>query len=95
MEAIAQLLVAIATFIFEATFHVLVFIFLLVMAIFSPLYREKLRLEWKTSTWKRFSLVLVAAMYSSALILALPFWMSILPKRSYETVDKEQKDSKV
>ena len=93
MEALGQLLVAIVTFIFEVTIHAIVFIYLLVMSIFSPRYREKLREEWETSIWKRFSIVLGVAMYSVALILALLFWIPFLLRASPEAAEQDQNSS--
>jgi heme/copper-type cytochrome/quinol oxidase subunit 2 len=91
MEALGQLLVAMVTFIFEVTIHAVVFIFHLVMAIFSPRYREKLRDDWDTSPWRRFSIVLGVTMYSAALILALLFWLPALSSRTPEVADADKK----
>jgi heme/copper-type cytochrome/quinol oxidase subunit 2 len=93
MEALGQLLVAIVTFIFEVTIHAIVFIFLLVMSIFSPRYREKLREEWETSIWKRFGIVLGVTMYSAALILALLFWIPFLLRYPPEEGEPNQNSS--
>ncbi|MFT6577198.1 MAG: heme/copper-type cytochrome/quinol oxidase subunit 2 [Akkermansiaceae bacterium] len=93
MEALGQLLVAILTFIFEVTFHAVVFVFHLVMAMFSPRYREKLQDDWDTSAWKRFSIVLGVTMYSAALILALFFWIPALSRRTPEVADTDKKPS--
>jgi heme/copper-type cytochrome/quinol oxidase subunit 2 len=93
MEALGQLLVAIVTFIFEVTFHAIVFIFHLVMAIFSPRYRERLQDDWDTSAWKRFSIVLGVTMYSAALIFALVFWITALSRRTPEVADTDKKPS--
>jgi hypothetical protein len=93
MEALGQLLVAIVTFIFEVTIHAVVFVFHLVMAIFSSAYREKLRDDWDTSAWKRFSIVLGVTMYSAALVLALLFWIPTLSRRSPEIAGDDRKPS--
>lgn len=93
MEALGQLLVAIVTFIFEVTIHAVVFIFHLVMAIFSPRYREKLRDDWDTSAWKRLSIVLGVTMYSAALIVALLFWTPFLLRPTPVAADTDQKSS--
>jgi hypothetical protein len=93
MEALGQLLVAIVTFIFEVTIHAVVFIFHLVMAVFSPRYREKLQEDWDTSAWKRFSIVFGVAMYSAALILALLFWIPALSKRAPDVAESDKKPS--
>jgi heme/copper-type cytochrome/quinol oxidase subunit 2 len=93
MEALGQLLVAIVTFIFEVTIHAVVFVFHLIMAIFSPAYREKLRDDWDTSAWKRFNIVLGVTMYSAALILALLFWIPALLRSTPEVADADKKPS--
>ena len=74
MEALVELLVAILTFIFEVTVHAIVFLFHLVMAVFSRRYREQLREDWNTSIWNRCGMMLGVAMYSAALVMALLFW---------------------
>ena len=93
MEALGQLLVAIVTFLFEVTIHAVVFVFHLVMAVFSPRYREKLQKDWDTSAWKRFSIVLGVTMYSVALILALLFWIPALSRRTPEVAEADKKPS--
>jgi hypothetical protein len=93
MEALGQLLVAIVTFIFEVTIHAVVFVFHLVMALFSPRYREKLQEDWDTSAWKRFSIVLGVTMYSAALILALLFWIPALSRRTPEVSETDKNPS--
>lgn len=90
MEALGQLVVAIVAFLVEVTIHAAVFIFHLVMAIFSPRYREKLRDDWATSAWRKFSIVLGVTMYSAVLIFALLFWTTALSKR---TPDADRKQS--
>ena len=86
MEALAEIALAIVTFLFEVTFHAVVFIFLLLMAIFSPNYRKKLKDQWDTSNWQRFGIVLGVTLYSAALIVALIFWTPFLGRRT-EVVD--------
>ena len=81
------------TFIFEVTVHAVVFTFHLIMAIFSPGYREKLRGDWDTSAWKRFSIVLGVTMYTGALIIALAFWIPALSRRTPEVDDADKKPS--
>lgn len=78
MEALAELAVAIVAFIFEVTIHALVFVFILVMSIFSPQYRTKLKRQWDTSNWQRFAMILGATLYSAALILALFVWIPMI-----------------
>jgi thiol:disulfide interchange protein len=80
MEAIAEIFLAIVTFLIEVTFHAVVFIFLLVMAIFSPRYRKKLKDRWDTSNWQRAGIVLGVTMYSAALVVALFFWTPLLTR---------------
>lgn len=84
MEALIGLLAEILAFIVEVTFHAVEFIFLLLMAIFSPRYRQKLKAEWETSTWRRIAIVLGITLYSSALVLALMIWMPFFARRSPE-----------
>ena len=86
METLAEIALAIVTFLFEVTFHAVVFIFLLLMAIFSPNYRKKLKDQWDTSNWQRFGIVLGVTLYSAALIVALIFWTPFLGRRT-EVVD--------
>jgi thiol:disulfide interchange protein len=92
MEALAEILLAIVTFLIEVTFHAVVFIFLLVMAIFSPSYRKKLKDQWDTSNWQRVGIVLGVAMYSAALVLALFFWTPFLTRGTDDvaTADPQQ-----
>ena len=78
MEALAELVAAIAAFIFEVTIRAVVFVFILVMSIFSPRYRTKLKRQWDTSTWQRFAMILGATLYSAALILALFVWIPMI-----------------
>lgn len=91
MEALAELALAIVTFLFEVTFHAVVFIFLLLMAMFSPHYRKKLRDQWDTSNWQRFGIVLGLAMYSAALIVALLFWTPFLGRGAEDVATADQK----
>ncbi len=90
MEALIELLAAIVAFIVEVTFHAVVFIFMLLMAIFSPRYRKKLKAEWETSTWRRIAIVLGITLYSSALILALMIWTPFVSRRSPEVAAVSQ-----
>jgi TRAP-type C4-dicarboxylate transport system permease small subunit len=76
MEALAELVVAIIGFFLEVTVHALVFIWLLLMAAFSPKYREKLKHQWTTSTSNRIAITLGLSLYSIAFIFALLFWIS-------------------
>lgn len=75
MEALSELLLAIACFVLEVTIHSLVFVYLLFMAIFSSRYRQKLREEWGTSNWHRVTIVLGIGLYSAALAIALLVWI--------------------
>lgn len=93
MEALAELAIAIVTFIFEVTIHALVFVFLLVMSIFSPRYRQKLKEDWGTSGWKRFSIVLGISLYSIALVIALIVWIPVMGARAAPTVSNESESS--
>ncbi|OYV07312.1 MAG: hypothetical protein CFE26_01695 [Verrucomicrobiales bacterium VVV1] len=87
MGAFIGLLAEILAFIVEVTFHAVVFIFMLLMAIFSPRYRQKLKAEWETSTWRRIAIVLGITMYSLALILALSIWTPLFARRSPEVAE--------
>jgi len=78
MSALVELIAAIFAFVIEVTFHALVFVFYLVMAIFSPKYRQKLKRDWNESVWKRVSIVSGVALYSAALAFALFFWPPFL-----------------
>ena len=90
MEALAELLAALMTLLIEATFYALVFIFLLVMAIFSPRYRTKLKSQWDNS---RFGIVLGVTMYSAALIVALFFWIPYLTRGTNDVGTTDSKRS--
>ena len=78
MEALIDLIKAIAAFVIDVTIHALVFIFHLLMAAFSPHYRQKLREDWNTSNLNRFSIILGVSLYSIALAIALFVWIPIL-----------------
>jgi hypothetical protein len=93
MEALVQILLAVVAFIFEVTLHAIVFVFHLMMAIFSKRYREKLRNDWVASPSKRFGIVLSATFYSAALIFALLFWLPVLLDGTPEVIDKDEKSS--
>ena len=93
MEALGQLLSTIAEFIFEVTIHAVVFVFHLVMALFSRRYRGKLREDWDASAWRRTCIVLGVAMYSAALILALLFWIPALSRHATASADTEDSPS--
>ncbi|MDP4624982.1 MAG: hypothetical protein NWT08_07575 [Akkermansiaceae bacterium] len=84
MEALVEIIVAIATFIFEVTIHALVFVYLLLRAAFSATYRQKLSEHWNISTWKRVSIVLGIGLYSAALVFALFVWIPILTSSDQE-----------
>ena len=90
MEALAELVMIIVTFLIEVTIHSLVFIFLLLMAIFSPHYRKNLRDQWDTSNWHRLAIVCGVTMYSTALIVALLFWTPLLHRSSNEVATTDQ-----
>ena len=99
MEALVELAIAIAAFIFEVTVHALVFVYLLFRAAFSATYRQKLREHWNTSNWRRASIVLGIGLYSVALVFALVVWIPLLvgrdqrhahdPPRSGDTIEIE------
>ena len=93
MEALAELAIAFVTFIFEVTIHALIFVFLLVMSIFSPRYRQKLKEDWDTSGWKRFSIVLGISLYSIALVIALFVWIPVMGARDAPTTSNESESS--
>lgn len=88
-----QILLAIAAFIIEVTLHAIVFVFHLLMAIFSKRYREKLRNDWATSPSKRLGIVISATFYTAVLIFALLFWLPVLLGGAPEGVDKDEKSS--
>lgn len=78
METLIELAVAIVAFVFEVTIHALVFVYLLLMSIFSPRYRAKLRQTWNTSIWRKLGLVLGGTLYSTAFIFALFVWIPVV-----------------
>ncbi len=78
MSALVELIFAIVAFIIEVTFYALVFVFYLVMALFSPKYRQRLKEDWNGSVWKRISIISGVALYSAALAFALFFWTPFL-----------------
>lgn len=90
MEALIGLLAEILAFIVEVTFHAAVFVFMLLMAIFSPRYRKELKAEWETSTLRRIAIVLGITLYSLALILALVIWTPLFARRSAEVATVSQ-----
>lgn len=77
MEALAEIALAVFAFVLEVTIHAAVFVFFLLMSIFSPKYRAKLKRQWDTSNRQKFSLVLGVALYSAALIFALVVWLPL------------------
>lgn len=90
MDALAELALAIVAFIFEVTIHALVFVYLLLRAIFSPAYRRKLREHWDTSNWRRAGIVLGIGVYMAALVFALLVWTPLSwpgERRRAEEVD--------
>ena len=89
MEVLAELLVALVAFVIEVTFHALVFLFLLVMAAFSPKYRRKLRDRWHTSNRKRFSIVLGVSLYTIALSFALYVWIPVIGSGNERTESED------
>lgn len=95
MEVLIELIGAIIVFIIEVTFHALVFVFLLIMATFSPKYRQRLRDDWDTSNWKRFSIVLGIGMYSIALVFALFVWLPLLGEGDGQSQKKEENESSI
>lgn len=78
MEAVFEIIIWIVYVIFEMTIHALVFICLMVMSIFSPRYRQRLKDDWESSRGKRFSIVLGICFYSVALMIALIFWVPVI-----------------
>ena len=78
IEAVFEIIILIMIVIFEITIHVLVLICPLVMSIFSPRYRQRLKDDWENSRGKRFSIVLGICFYSVALMIALIFWVPVI-----------------
>ena len=78
MELIVDIFLAILAILCEVTLHALVFIYLLLRAIFSPAYRVKLREHWNTTTWRRAAIVLGIGLYTTALVVALLGWLALL-----------------
>ena len=76
MEAIVQLLGVIAAFLVEVTVHAIALAFLLVMAIFSPSYRRRLRERWNMSKSGRIAMVLGIGVYCCFFAIALFVWSS-------------------
>ena len=93
MEVLLELIGAIIAFIIEVTIHALVFIYLMIRAVFSADYRQKLREAWDTSLWKRFEIVFGISMYSTALAIALFVWIPLIGSsgnhREKQTNDNE------
>ena len=75
---LVAILEPVATFLLEVTLHAAYFLFLLLMALFSPRYREKLRQQWDTSARQKFGLVFGATAYVVALLIAGFFWGPLL-----------------
>jgi hypothetical protein len=75
MEAIAEILAAIAVFVVEITFHSLVFAFLLCRSVVSPRYREQMRSEWRRSLGHRFAIVTGITLYTAMFVVAAAFWI--------------------
>lgn len=78
MELIVDIFLAILAFLCEATLHALVFIYLLLRAIFSPAYRWKLREHWNTTTWRRAAIVLGVSLYAAVLVTVPLGWHLLL-----------------
>ena len=78
MEALLELIGAIIAFIIEVTIHAIVFIYLLVRAVFSADYRKRLHDAWDTSLWKRFGIIFGIVMYSTTLAIALFVWIPLI-----------------
>lgn len=78
MEVLVEIIVALVAFLCEATLHALVFIYLLLRAIFSPAYRWKLREHWNTTTWRRAAIVLGVSLYAAVLVTVLLGWHLLL-----------------
>lgn len=95
MEALLELIAAIIAFIIEVMIHALVLLFLLFMAIFSPMYRQRLREDWDTSNWKRFSIVLGIGMYSIALVFALFVWIPLIGAGDRPPSNKKENESSI
>jgi len=78
MEVLVEIIVALVAFLCEATLHALVFIYLLLRAIFSPAYRLKLREHWNTTTWNRAAIVLAVSLYAAVLVAVPLGWLWLL-----------------
>ena len=93
MGVLLELIDGIIAFIIEVTIHALVFIYLMIRAVFSADYRQKLREAWDTSLWKRFAIVFGILMYSTALAIALFVWIPLIGSsgnhREKQTNDNE------
>ena len=90
MAALAELIIAILAFLFEVTFHALVFVVYLMLAIFSPTYRGKLKEKWNTSFSNRISIVSGIGLYTAALAFALFFWIPFLENEKEREVSDEE-----
>ncbi len=78
MEVLLELVGVIIAFIIEVTIDAIVFIYLLVRAMFSAGYRRKLHEAWDTSSWKRFGIIFGMVMYATALAIALLVWIPLI-----------------
>ena len=78
MEAILELLVTFVTLLVELTVQAVVFLFLLVMAAFSPGSRRKLKEQWDRSIWQRVSMVSLGVTYAGVLIFVVVVWVRYL-----------------
>lgn len=78
MDAILQLLGAVAAFILYASYHALEFLYFLIRAAISKDYRHRLRKEWNnSSSGQQTAMIIGTAMYSAAFIFALCFWGAV------------------
>lgn len=93
MDVLADLFIRVVTFIFEVTVQALVFVFHLLMSIFSPRYREKLKNDWNTSGLNRFYIIFGVTLYSIALIIALTIWIPLICCKENSSISNEAESS--
>ena len=75
MDALFELVVTLGTWLVELTVEAVVFLFLLVMAAFSPGSRRKLNAQWDRSIWQRVSMVALGVVYAGVLIFVVVVWV--------------------
>ncbi len=75
MAALGELLLAITSFVIEATVLAVVVLCRVLRSIFSPQHRRQLKNDWKASSWSRLQILFVALIYGGILLLAGAFWL--------------------